>query len=368
MFLITVTILIVTLLFCLTTIWVMRKGSRPKLWLTAILATALAYILSIALLSARQHDFTEKLMFSYSLIGIFIAGLVLRYCRALMFPWKSNRTFMTWLLSVIAVYIVLYIGFTVFYAPPLALHSFGHIVKQIWHPIIILRIATFLTCLAFLIYVCIQIIIMYRRHQTSIAEQFSFREDISLSLLPCLVGFFLFYGVVSAVHILLIDLRWIFICTNFIYTGFYLCMTILGLRQQDIYTKVEIDLNKTESLSTTHVISAALRRRLTKELTELMLQKHLFRNPELRINEVALAVGTNRTYLSKIIRENFNNNFIGLVNKYRIKEAKELLSSDHSLSVIEISERVGFKSISSFYSCFKKETGVSPMQFRKGGG
>ena len=273
---------------------------------------------------------------------------------------------MTRLLSIIVIYIILYLFFMVFCGPALALHAFEHIVGQIRHPVVILRIAAFLTCVAFLVYVCIQMALMYRRHQTCIAEQFSFREDISLSQLPYLVGFFMLFGTVSVVHILLIDLRWIYIIANFIYAGFYLCMSIMGLRQQDIYTKAEIDLNKTDSLSTTIIISADLRRRLTQELTELMLQKHLYRNPELRINEVAQAVGTNRTYLSTIIRENFSDNFIGLINKYRINEAKDLLSSDNSLSVTEISEQVGFKSISSFYLCFKNETGLSPTQFRKG--
>ena len=96
-----------------------------------------------------------------------------------------------------------------------------------------------------------------------------------------------------------------------------------------------------------------------------MQQKREYRNPDLRLDGVAQALHTNRTYLSTIIRENFDDNFMGLVNKYRIAEAKELLSGDNSLSMAEISERVGFKSISSFNLFFKNDTGMSPSQFRK---
>jgi YesN/AraC family two-component response regulator len=95
-----------------------------------------------------------------------------------------------------------------------------------------------------------------------------------------------------------------------------------------------------------------------------MQQQHAYRNPELRIDGVARALNTNRTYLSAIIREHFETHFIGFVNRYRIAEAKELLSADNTLSILEISEQVGFKSISSFNLFFKKETGISPSRFR----
>ena len=364
-FLISATALILTLLYCVSAMLIMRKGSRPRLWLAILLATVLVYIFSLALLSSRQPGFLEKLMFSYSLLVIFTLGLLLVYCRSLMFPWKSNRALLTRLLSIIVAYIVLYAGFSVFCKPAVALHSFGRIVEHIGHPVVILRVAAFLTAAVLLVYLCIQMVLMYRRHQTCIAEQFSFREDISLLQLPYLVGFLMLCGVVSIIHLLFIDLWWVYITANFIYVGFYLCMSIMGLRQQDIYTKVEIDLNKTEPLSATHIISPVLRSRLAQELAALMLQEHAYRNPELCINKVAQVLGTNRTYLSTIIRENFNNNFIGWVNRYRIGEAKELLSNNNSLSITEISEQVGFKSITSFNLFFKKETGVSPTGFRK---
>jgi AraC-like DNA-binding protein len=364
-FTISATTLTLTVLYGISALWVMRKGSRPKLWLIVLMATALTYILSLALLSVRQPAFLEKLMFSYSLLGFFGAGLLLVYCRSLMFPWKSVRAIIIRLLSLIGALVVLYIGLSVFYKPALPLHTFGHIIEQADHPVVFLRIATFMALVAFFVYVCLQIIWMHRRHQACIADQFSFREGVSLSLLPYLVGFFIVYGIVGVLHILFIDLMWVYVAANFIYTGFYLCMSIMGLRQQDIYTKAEIILNKTAPLSATHIISADIHCRLAQQLTELMLQNHAYRNPELRIDEAARAVNTNRTYLSSIIRDHFETHFIGFVNKYRIAEAKELLSDDNSLTIVEIADKVGFKSVTSFNLFFRKETGVSPSQFRR---
>ena len=367
-FLISVTTLIVTLLYGLSAVWITCKGSRPKLWIVVILAAVLAYILALALLSWYQPGFLEKLMFSYSLLGIFVAGVALVYCRSLMFPWKSNRRLLLLLLSVTGAYVVLYAVCSAFYKPAFALHTFGHVAEHTGHPVVIVRLAAFATFIALFVYFCIQMVLKYRLHQTFIAGQFSFRENISLSQLSYMAGFFMLYGMVSIVHILFIDVWWIYVTANFIYTGFYLCMSIMGLRQQDIYTKAEIEQNKIESQSATGIISADLRSQLTQELTRLMLHGQAYRNPELRINDVAKALNTNRTYISTIIREHFNDNFIGLVNRYRVGEAKALLSGSNTLSIIDISHQIGFKSVTSFNLFFKKETGVNPTQFRKNSG
>jgi len=362
--LISTTTLILTVLFCTGLMWVIRGNSRPKLWLAIILTVVFVYIVSITIISSFHHSFLEKLMFSYSLIGIIITGLVLIYCRSLIFPWKSNRKTISRLLYGVFAYILLYIVVAVLCSPLPKLFTFEHIFETLKHPLVILRIVSFLIFVLFFIFVCIQMVSMYFRHKTDIAEQFSFRENISLSWLPYLLAFFILYGISSIFDMLVIDINWLFITINFIFAGFYMTMCFLGLRQQDIYTKLEIDQNKSETVTATN-ISAEMRNRLTRKLIELMQEKREYRNPELRLDGVAQALHTNRTYLSTIIRDNFDDNFIGLVNKYRIEEAKELLSGDNALSMAEISERVGFKSISSFNLFFKNDTGVSPTQFRK---
>ena len=359
------TTLILTTLFCLGLMWVMSKKNRPKLWLAVIFTVVFVYIVSVAAISSFLPDFLEKLMFSYSLLGIVVAGLILVYCRSLMLPWENNRKIICGLAIGISAFIFLYIVISFLGSSLPQLRTFNDIFENIAHPAVMLRIAAFWSYVAFWIFVCAKMSSMYFRHKICIDEQFSFRENINLSWLPCLIVSYMLYGLLSTLDMLTVDINWIFVAANFIYAGFYLTISFWGLRQQDIYTKTEVKHN-TKMCAATNKIPAEIRSRLTRELIELMQQKREYRNPELRIDGVAQALNTNRTYLSTVIRENFENNFMGLVNKYRVEEAKKLLSGDNSLSIAEISEQVGFKTLSSFHLFFKKEMGVSPMLFKAG--
>jgi AraC-like DNA-binding protein len=55
------------------------------------------------------------------------------------------------------------------------------------------------------------------------------------------------------------------------------------------------------------------------------------------------------------------------VNRYRIEEAKRLLTNppDKKITVLEVLYEVGFNSKSSFNTLFKKYTGLTPSEFKK---
>lgn len=101
---------------------------------------------------------------------------------------------------------------------------------------------------------------------------------------------------------------------------------------------------------------------------ELMMQQEkLYLNPELRLNELAFQLGTNRTYVSRLIRNRRNLNFCDYVNDFRIEHAKKLLSekTGEQLPIDEVALRSGFSSISTFYRLFSGKEGISPSRFRK---
>ena len=55
---------------------------------------------------------------------------------------------------------------------------------------------------------------------------------------------------------------------------------------------------------------------------------------------------------------------LAYVNALRVKKAQLLLSTSKK-TVLDISHSCGFGSLSSFYNCFKKQTGISPNKYRQ---
>ena len=102
------------------------------------------------------------------------------------------------------------------------------------------------------------------------------------------------------------------------------------------------------------------------------LQHHLvtdkpYLDRKLGVNELAKALGITKQKLTYVVNVVMETNFYGIINRYRILEAKEMLKNSHTQNykIDVISQKVGFQSKSSFNACFKKFTGHTPSEFRK---
>ena len=107
---------------------------------------------------------------------------------------------------------------------------------------------------------------------------------------------------------------------------------------------------------------------LGNRLSDLMDHERPFLDPKLTLHQLARMADTNEKYLSAFLNESFKQNFFSFINDYRINYAKSLLndpSNDH-FTLETIGNMAGFHSKSSFNSAFKKSTGVTPSEFKKG--
>ena len=97
----------------------------------------------------------------------------------------------------------------------------------------------------------------------------------------------------------------------------------------------------------------------------LYLQKK-YRDKAYTAKHLAADLQTNTRYVSAVLRVRFDNNFTGLVNKYRVGDAISLLSDNRHghLNIEDVSDMVGFANRQSFYAAFTKETGTTPKAFR----
>jgi AraC-like DNA-binding protein len=151
-----------------------------------------------------------------------------------------------------------------------------------------------------------------------------------------------------------------------------------GLMQLPIYREEELEKNiaDTPAEATADLKSAANGdSAVATETTNAALQTRLlayfeeqlpYLDPELSIMDVARALSTNKTYISRTLNTAFGASFYSFVNKYRIEAAKKKLTDPSSghLSVEGIASLSGFRSLSAFYGAFKAVEGTTPSAYR----
>jgi len=86
---------------------------------------------------------------------------------------------------------------------------------------------------------------------------------------------------------------------------------------------------------------------------------------DLTLAELADSVNVNPHHLSQIINSHFGKSFACFINEYRVNAACELFASDNNKSILDIALASGFSSKSSFNTLFKKQTGLTPSEYRK---
>lgn len=106
---------------------------------------------------------------------------------------------------------------------------------------------------------------------------------------------------------------------------------------------------------------------LKKRLLALFEEAKIYTDPGLRIVNISEALGTNRTYISRLINEEFQMNFNEFVNRYRVQEAERLLTQDvtNNFTLEHIAEKSGFGSLNSFIRAFKELKGLTPGAYRR---
>lgn len=98
-----------------------------------------------------------------------------------------------------------------------------------------------------------------------------------------------------------------------------------------------------------------------------VIDKKAFLETNISLISIAERLDTNRTYISKIINSVYGMNFNDYINKLRIKEACNIIcnNTNPNFTIDHLYCEVGFVGKSTFYTAFKKYTGVTPAVFFK---
>ena len=100
-------------------------------------------------------------------------------------------------------------------------------------------------------------------------------------------------------------------------------------------------------------------------LRETLEREELYLKPDITISEVSKILKTNTKYLSQVINNIAQRNFLQFINEYRIEHYKRILSREklEHLTLYGLALQSGFKNKSTFYKVFKEVTGITPIEY-----
>lgn len=215
------------------------------------------------------------------------------------------------------------------------------------------------------------------RHRNRIKSEFSYIEKINMNwlrywIILSMLGFWFSFVIIWAGSFQWIDFLTSFqgvagaIVLNISVIGFY------GVKQTTIFTNLQPKPATPEAPPKTERYASS---KLTADEAQVMVNKvkaymekekpHL--DSQLSLESLASALAMTRHDLSQVINDQFETNFFGFVNDYRVAAFKENLADKkyEHYTLLGIALETGFNSKSSFNSIFKKAEGMTPSEYKK---
>lgn len=100
----------------------------------------------------------------------------------------------------------------------------------------------------------------------------------------------------------------------------------------------------------------------TVSLEQLMNKQQLYLRHDLKISDVALLLGSNRTYIQRSIMELSGESFTKYINRKRIEHAIELQKNHPEYNIETIATQSGYTHLGTFYRNYKIVTGKTPRK------
>ncbi len=144
-----------------------------------------------------------------------------------------------------------------------------------------------------------------------------------------------------------------------------------AFRQEEIFPYKEKEIQEIKEIieetpsSKVQRISHTELENIKIRISDFMENQKLYLDDSLNLPKFAEKVETSIHNLSYVLNEGFQENFFQFVNRYRVEEAKRLLTSERyqQLSMLGIAYESGFSSKTTFNTTFKKITGISPSEY-----
>lgn len=114
------------------------------------------------------------------------------------------------------------------------------------------------------------------------------------------------------------------------------------------------------------MISPQVMDEMKEKILDIIVKQKKYKDKNYSAKKLADDLNTNTRYISAVVNVRFKMNYTSFVNKYRIEDAKAILTDSQyaELNMEEISGMVGFSNRQSFYASFYKLMRMTPREYK----
>lgn len=217
----------------------------------------------------------------------------------------------------------------------------------------------------FITYLCIalKLIFKYRKQLKNTTSSF---YNISLLWLEIMI-----YLQLTIIVVMLLEsyFQSLIITDTFILVIYILalilihCFYYLGLKQVRLFKGFKVEYSETR-ITKEYKISEDLFDEYLNKLNKHITQEKPYLEFNISLQDLSDKLSISPRNLSHIINKKFKRNFYDFINNYRVELVKQNLKESNK-PIKEIMYDCGFSNKATFNSIFKKNTGLTPTQFRE---
>ena len=199
---------------------------------------------------------------------------------------------------------------------------------------------------------------MIRRYDRMVDEFYADTDDKSMRNIQSILYLVLTIAVLSFIVNIIGRARFtdheiILTTTSLTFSALLFAIGYEGLHRH--FSIIDMRTNKEQvSNDDSAALKDAVNRSMTERIIALVENDKIYLQPDLKLDDVAQMMHTNRTYIYQAVNQQMGISFNEFINRYRIAHAKRLMASDPTLSMNDVALHSGFASLSSFYRNMKK--------------
>lgn len=150
-----------------------------------------------------------------------------------------------------------------------------------------------------------------------------------------------------------IDSVWLLAVPSLIFSSLLFYIGYVGIHRHFSFQDLEFNEKELEEETLSGSILPQ-EKNLKNNIIQRVKQERIYLQPNLKIEDLARLMNTNRTYIYQSINQQMGISFHEFINRQRIEHAERLMAEKPGMPINDVALHSGYTSLSSFYRNLKK--------------